>query len=173
MNRLILTSTFTMIVFELIMAMGDNKYQLGGPIFVEGSMNDVNQRWKCADVISNPNAVRGELAIRKMKGDQKIRRFIENCIKWGDGWRFKKDGSNSYTHFDSNSILDQDDDVIGSDIPMMINDSQETSISTTKIKQPSSADRILLLRLYKNLLKPNFNDRLALTVDKIDNKNNR
>lgn len=53
MNRLILTSTFTMIVFELIMAMGDNKYQLGGPIFVEGSMNDVNQRWKCADVISN------------------------------------------------------------------------------------------------------------------------
>lgn len=108
-----------------------------------------------------------------MKGDQKIRRFIENCIKWGDGWRFKKDGSTAYTHFDSNSILDQDDDVIGSDIPMMINDSQETSISTTKIKQPSSADRILLLRLYKNLLKPNFNDRLALTVDKIDNKNNR
>ncbi|OTF82638.1 hypothetical protein BLA29_013374, partial [Euroglyphus maynei] len=67
-----------MIVFELIVAMGDSTNQLGGPLFVEGSLNDVNQRWKCADVISNPSAVRGELAIRKMKGNQKIRRFIEN-----------------------------------------------------------------------------------------------
>nr|XP_046909617.1 uncharacterized protein LOC124491050 isoform X1 [Dermatophagoides farinae] len=131
MNRLILTSTFTMIIFELIMAMGDSTNKFGGPLFVEGSLNDVNKLWKCADVISNRRlfsaAVRGELVNRKMKGDQKIRRFIENCIKWGDGWRFKKDGTSLNFRFPSSSLsmTDYNDNANGSldaKIESVIND---------------------------------------------------
>lgn len=30
---------------------------------------------------------------RRIRGDHRIRKFIENCIKWGDGWRFKRTNS--------------------------------------------------------------------------------
>lgn len=36
--------------------------------------------------------VRRELVSRNLEGDHKIIKFIENCIKSVDGWRFKKSG---------------------------------------------------------------------------------
>lgn len=39
--------------------------------------------------------VRRELVSRNLEGDHKIIKFIENCIKSVDGWRFKKSGNPS------------------------------------------------------------------------------
>lgn len=41
-------------------------------------------------LFSLAEAVREELVARRIRGDHRIRKFIENCIKWGDGWRFKR-----------------------------------------------------------------------------------
>ncbi|KAF7494033.1 hypothetical protein SSS_06280 [Sarcoptes scabiei] len=104
MNFALIFILFMVIISETLMAFGgyDGSKNFG-PIFVEGSLNRLDQAWKCVDVIQNrnpfllnnfnSNAVREELAVRRIKGEHhKIRKFIENCIKWGDGWRFKKDG---------------------------------------------------------------------------------
>lgn len=68
----------------------------GAGIYVDGSRVDFGgQGWNCAHVISHPVEVRRELVSRNLEGDHKIIKFIENCIKSVDGWRFKKSGNPS------------------------------------------------------------------------------
>lgn len=66
---------------------------------------DLPPQWNCAHVIQNPNQVRRDLKSRNLDGDHRIIKFIENCIKSVDGWRFKKSSPIS-----NRLIPDEDDD---------------------------------------------------------------
>ena len=48
--------------------------------------------------------VRRELVSRNLDGDHKIMKFIENCIKSVDGWRFKKSDPNRILSTAGNSL---------------------------------------------------------------------
>ena len=46
-------------------------------------------------------------AARKMIDNPNIRRFIQNCIKWGDGWRFKRNNGQRQQQFSSGGAHQQ------------------------------------------------------------------